>query len=143
MRSQDSINAAEALVLTMVLVSAADGGMTDREIGVMSGLVQTLPAFQAFTTGELADVTDRAVSLLHEDNGLAHAGRLMRAALNSKLCETAYFLACEVIAGGDGAKRQSLDMLEFVRNELRLDTLISTAIERGVRARYARVDPAD
>jgi tellurite resistance protein len=66
MRSQDSINAAEALVLTMVLVSAADGGMTDREIGVMSGLVQTLPAFQAFTTGELADVTDRAVSLLHE-----------------------------------------------------------------------------
>ena len=51
MRSRDSINAAEALVLTMVLVSAADGGMTDREIGVMSGLVQTLPAFQAFHHG--------------------------------------------------------------------------------------------
>ena len=116
-----AINAPEALVLTMVLVSAADGGMTDREIGVMSGLVQTLPAFQDFTTGELADVTDRAVSLLHEDDGLAHAGRLMRAALNSKLRETAYALACEVIAGGDGARRQSLDMLDFVRGELRLD----------------------
>ena len=50
MRSRDAINAPEALVLTMVLVSAADGGMTDREIGVMSGLVQTLPAFQDFTT---------------------------------------------------------------------------------------------
>ena len=88
-------------------------------------------------------MTDRAVSLLHEDDGLAHAGRLMRAALTSKLCETAYFLACEVVAGGDGAKRQSLDMLEFVRGELGLDTLISAAIERGVRARYQRVDPAD
>jgi len=44
MRSSDAINAPEALVLTMVLVSAADGGMTDREIGIMSGLVQTLPA---------------------------------------------------------------------------------------------------
>ena len=33
--------------------------------------------------------------------------------------------------------------LEFVRGELGLDTLISTAIERGVRARYQRVDPAD
>ena len=143
MRSRDAINAPEALVLTMVLVSAADGSMTDREIGIMSGLVRTLPAFQEFTTSELADVTERAVSLLHEDDGLAHAARLMRAALNSKLRETAYALACEVIAGGDGARRRSLDMLEFVRDELGLDTLISTAIERGVRARYQRVDPAE
>lgn len=143
MRSSDTINAPEALVLTMVLVSAADGGMTDREIGVMSGLVQTLPAFQAFTSGELAGVTERAASLLHEDDGLAHAARLMRAALNQRLRETAYVLACEVVAGGDGARRQSLDMLEFVKSELGLDTLVSTAIERGVRARYQRVDPSD
>jgi tellurite resistance protein len=143
MRSQDSINAAEALVLTMVLVSAADGGMTDREIGVMAGVVQNLPAFEAFTTAELRDVTDRAVGLLREEDGLAHAGRLMRAALSSKLCETAYFLACEVIAGGDGGKRESLKMLEFVRGELGLDALVSAAIERGVRARYHRVELAD
>jgi tellurite resistance protein len=141
MRSSDTINAPEALVLTMVLVSAADGGMTDREIAVMSRLVQTLPAFQDFTSAELADVTERAAGLLHEDDGLAHAGSLMRAALNPKLRETAYALGCEVVAGGDGARRQSLDMLEFVRAELGLDTLISAAIERGVRARYQRVDP--
>jgi hypothetical protein len=143
MRSSDAINAPEALVLTMVLVSAADGGMTDREIGIMSGLVQTLPAFQDFTSSELADVTERAASLLNEDDGLAHAGLLIRAALSNKLRETAYALACEVVAGGQGARRQSLDMLEFVRGELGLDTLISAAIERGVRARYQRVDPAD
>ena len=143
MRSSDTINAPEALVLTMVLVSAADGSMTDREISIMAGLVQTLPAFQDFTSGELSDVSERAASLLHEDDGLAHAGRLMRAALSSKLRETAYALACEVVAGGEGAKRRSLDMLEFVRGELGLDTLVSAAIERGVRARYQRVDPAD
>ena len=143
MRSSDAINAPEALVLTMVLVSAADGGMTDQEIGVMSSLVQTLPAFQDFTSDELADVTERAASLLNEDDGLAHAGRLMRAALSSRLRETAYALGCEVVAGGQGARRQSLDMLEFVRGELGLDTLISAAIERGVRARYQRVDTAD
>ena len=143
MRSRDAINAPEALVLTMVLVSAADGGMTDREIGIMSGLVQTLPAFQDFTSDELAAVTETAASLLHEDDGLAHAGRLMRAALSTKLRETAYALGCEVVAGGEGARRQTLDMLEFVRGELGLDTLISAAIERGVRARYQRVDPTD
>jgi tellurite resistance protein len=143
MRSSDAIDAPEALVLTMVLVSAADGGMTDREIGIMSGLVQTLPAFEDFTTEQLADVTDRAAELLNDDDGLAHAARLMRAALNSKLRETAYALACEVVAGGEGARRQSMDMLDFVRGELGLDQLVSVAIERGVRARYQRVDPAD
>lgn len=143
MRSGDAINAPEALVLTMVLVSAADGSMTDREIGIMSGLVQTLPAFQGFTSAELAAATERAATLLHEDDGLAHAGRLMRAALSAKLRETAYALGCEVVAGGEGARHQSLDMLEFVRNELGIDSLICAAIERGVRARFQRVDPAD
>jgi hypothetical protein len=66
----------------------------------------------------------------------------MRAALSPKLRETAYALACEVVAGGQGVRRQSLDMLDFVRGELGLDQLISAAIERGVRARYQRVDPA-
>ena len=141
MRSRDAINAPEALILTMVLVSAADGGITDREIGIMSGLVQTLPAFQDFTSSALSDATDRAVSLLHDNDGLAHAARLMRAALNTKLRETAYVLACEVVAGGQGARQQSLEMLEFVRGELGLDSLISAAIERGVRARYQRADP--
>ena len=143
MRSSDTINAPEALVLTMVLVSVADGGMTDREIGVMSALVQTLPAFHGFTSSELASVTERAANLLHEDDGLAHAARLIRAALNPRLRETAYFLACEVVAGGDGARRRSLDMVEFVKTELGLETLVSTAIERGVRARYQRVEPAE
>jgi tellurite resistance protein len=143
MRSRDAINAPEALVLTMVLMSVADGGMTDREIGIMSGQVQTLPAFADFTTEELADVTDRAAELLNDDDGLAHAARLMRAALSPKLRETAYALACEVIAGGEGARRQSMDMLDFVRGELGLDQLVSVAIERGIRARYQRVEPAD
>lgn len=141
MRSRDTINAPEALVMTMVLVSAADGGMTDREIGIMAGLVQTLPAFYDFTTSELASVTERSANLLHDDDGLAHAGRLMRNALPLKLRETAYALACEVVAGSDGAGNQSLQMLEFVRGELGLDSLVSAAIERGVRARYQRVDP--
>ena len=45
MRAREALDAPEALVLTMVLVAAADGGMSDREIGVMSGQVQTLRCF--------------------------------------------------------------------------------------------------
>ncbi|HEX5326825.1 MAG TPA: tellurite resistance TerB family protein, partial [Acetobacteraceae bacterium] len=70
-------DAPEALICTMVLVAAADGGMSDREIGVMSGQVQTLPAFRDFSRDQLAVAADSAVSLLNEDDGLRHAGRLI------------------------------------------------------------------
>jgi uncharacterized membrane protein YebE (DUF533 family) len=141
MRAPVPMNAPEALVLTMVLVSAADGGITDREIGVMAGQVQTLPIFFDFTTEQLTEVTDAAVGLLREQNGLDHAARLIREALTPNLRETAYALACEVIAGDRGTKESSLRMLEFVRDELGLDPLIWAAIERGVRARHQRVLP--
>ena len=129
----------EALVCTMVLVAAADGGMSDREIGVMAGLVQTLPAFQDYSSERLEIATEAAVGLLEEDEGLVHAGTLIRDALEPRLRETAYALACEVVAAEAEATQPVLRMLEFVLTELRLDPLVAAAIERGTRARYRRV----
>ncbi|WP_158743054.1 tellurite resistance TerB family protein [Acidisphaera sp. L21] len=130
----------EALVCTMVLVAATDGGITDREIGVMSALVQTLPAFNGFSTDQLDSATEAAINLLREDEGLAHAGRLIREALPVRLRETAYALACEVIAGDGFAAQATLQMLEFVLTELNIDPLVAAAIERGTRARYRKVE---
>ena len=140
MRAREALDAPEALVLTMVLVAVADGGMTDREIGVMSGQVQTLPVFHDFTTEKLGTVTDAAVKLLNEDDGLQRAAHLMRGALEPRLRETAYVLACEVVAASPVAKEGTLRMLDFVRVELQLDPLIAAALERGVRARYQRFE---
>ena len=140
MRALDALDAPEALVLTMVLVAAADGGMSDREIGVMAGLVQTLPAFHDFTTDQLRSATDAAVRLLNEEDGLQHAARLVRNALEPRLRETAYVLACEVVAANQVTKQRTLEMLDFVRSELHLDPLVASAIERGVRARHQRVE---
>ncbi len=130
----------EALVCTMVLVAATDGGITDREIGVMSGLVQTLPAFNGFSSDQLEAATEAAINLLREDDGLAHAGRMIRDALVPRLRETAYALACEVVAGDGFAGQSTLQMLEFVLGELHLDPLVASAIERGARARYRKVE---
>jgi len=129
----------EALVCTMVLVAAADGAMSDREIGVMAGLVQTLPAFQDYSSERLKVATETAVGLLEEEDGLAHAGGMIRDALEPRLRETAYALACEVVAAEAEAGQPVLRMLEFVLGELRLDPLVAAAIERGTRARYRRV----
>jgi tellurite resistance protein len=139
MRSRQILDAPEALVCTMVLVAAADGGMTDREIGVMAGQVQTLPAFREFSSEQLQTAADAAVALLHEEDGLQHAARLIRAALEPRLRETAYALACEVLAADLSVGQESLRMLELLVDELHLDTLVAAAIQRGVRARYQTI----
>lgn len=140
MLARTGLDAQEALVCTMVLVAAADGGITDREIGVMSGLVQTLPAFQEFSSERLQVATEAAVSLLEEDEGLVHAGQLIRDALEPRLRETAYALACDVVAAERSVGQPVLRMLEFVMTELALDPLVAAAIERGTRARHRKVE---
>ncbi len=140
MLARNGLDPQEALVCTMVLVAATDGGITDREIGVMSGLVQTLPAFNGFSSEQLDAATEAAINLLREDDGLNHAGRIIREALPARLRETAYALACEVVAGDGFASQSTLQMLEFVLGELHLDPLVASAIERGARARYRRVE---
>jgi hypothetical protein len=143
MLARTDLDPQEALICTMVLVAAAETrGITDREIGVMATLVQTLPAFEGFSSEQLQHAVDATVQLLREDDGLAHAGRLIRDALEPRLRETAYTLACEVVAADRVHGQAILQMLEFIGNELKLDTLVVSAIERGTRARYQRIEHA-
>ncbi len=139
MLARTGLDPQEALVCTMVLIAAAGGGITDREIGVMSGLVQTLPVFHNFSSERLDAATEAAVNLLREDDGLSHAGGMIREALEPRLRETAYALGCEVVAADRFAAQESLRMLEFVMGELRVDPLVAAAIERGARARHQQV----
>lgn len=142
MLARTGLDPQEALVCTMVLVAAADGAITDREIGVMSGLVQTLPAFQDFSSERLEVASEAAIGLLEEDEGLEHAGQMIRDALEPRLRETAYALACEVVAAGRNTRQPVLRMLELVMAELRLDPLVASAIERATRARHQRIERA-
>jgi tellurite resistance protein len=138
MLTRKSLDPQEALACTMVLVAAADGAITDREIGVMAALVQSLPVFQNFTSDHLDQASDTAVKLLEENNGLAHGARLIREALSGRLRETAYALAAEIIASDLSDSEPSLRMLEFIGAELEIDPLVAAALERGARARQHR-----
>lgn len=136
---ETSLDPQEALICTMVLVAASDGpGITDREIGVMAGVVQTLPIFQNVTSDRLDHATDAAINLLREEDGLNHASSLIRHALEPRLRETAYALACEVVAASEHQEQKILQMLEFVMAELEIDPLVAAAIERGARARHRK-----
>jgi tellurite resistance protein len=125
-----------ALIYTMVLVSASDADMTDAELHTISESVRYLPAFKGFDIQRLPDIANECTGLLADADGLDTAMIIIREALTPKLYETAYALACEIVAVDGKATQEELRMLELIRTELNLDRLIVAAIERGVRARF-------
>ena len=126
----------DGLIYTMVLASACDGDMTDREIQTIGQLVQTLPAFVEINEDDLPDVTRRCAEYLADEEGLADALDFIRDTLPAKLYETAYAVACDVVAADGEAGQEELRMLEMIRHRLDIDRLSAAAIERGARARH-------
>ncbi|WP_270938254.1 tellurite resistance TerB family protein [Falsiroseomonas oryzae] len=129
-------SAQEALVCAMVLMSVADGPMSDAELGMMSRMVQELPVFSDFHAGEIESVTDTVAKLLSRTDGLDQAMTMLRDALPMRLRETAYLLACEVCAADGDATQEELQFLQDLRIGLDLDRLIAGAIERAAKARF-------
>lgn len=126
----------EALIYTMVLISAADQNMTDAELHTIGELVNHLPVFRDFDRGKLVSVAQDCAAVLDDEDGLNKAIELIKSNLPAKLRETAYALACDVAASGGQVSQEELRLLEMFRHRLEVDRLTAAAIERGVRARY-------
>jgi tellurite resistance protein len=125
-----------ALIYTMVLVSAADRNMSDAELRIIGDNVRDLPAFAGYDHGKLTETLGECAALLDSENGLEEIFTKIKAALPNRLRETAYALACDVVAADGEASQEELRVLEHIRERLKIDRLIATAIERGTRARF-------
>jgi len=129
----------DALIYTMVLVSAADNNMPDAELLSMGDAVLHLPVFRDFDRQKLPQVTSACAKLLQDTDGLDKAFKVIKSALPEKLRETAYALACDVIASDGEASQEELRLLEMLRDRLSIDHLVAAAIERGARARFMTI----
>ena len=126
-----------ALIYTMVLASAADAKMTDPELRRIGEIVDHLPVFQDFDKEKLVDTTAECAALLTGEDGLDTVLEVIRDALPANLRETAYAIACDVVAADQLATQEELRLLEMMRHRLDVDRLTAAAIERGARARHA------
>ena len=132
----NQLNHHSALIHTMVLVSAAEGRMSDRELNVMGRLVRDLPVFRDFDPERIIEVGNVCAELLTHDDGLDVALDRIAAALPAPLRETAYLLACDVAAADGRPAEAELRMLELIRHRLNVDRLVAAAIERAAQARH-------
>jgi hypothetical protein len=128
-----------ALIFTMVLVSAAEGVMTDPEIEAIGRQVRYLPIFRDFDHDRLTEVGRECAELLKREDGLDRACDMISEALPQRLRETAYAMACDVAAADADLAEEELRLLDLLRHRLSVDRLVATAIERAAYARHLRL----
>ena len=125
-----------ALVYVMVVVSAADGSMSEQELRTIGDLTKRLPAFRDFDEHRLLQVAQECAAILEEEDGLDAVLGLIRDNLPEHLRETAYWLALEVALTDSRVALEEIRVLELLRRSLGVDRLAASALERGARARY-------
>jgi len=125
-----------ALIYTMVIVSAADNELPEAELRIIGDIVGDLPIFRDFDQAELPRVLNDWTELIGRENGLEETLTAIKAALPAKLRETAYAIACDLVAADGEASQEELRILELIRHRLNLERLVAAAIERGARARF-------
>lgn len=134
--SIESVHPQHALIYLMVMVSAADGDMTDAEMATMGDMVKHLPVFKAFPLEDLIDVARGLPHHLGAADGMMQTLHLIKRSLPVRLYETAYAIACDIAASDGGLSHEELRVLELIRHEMDIDRLHAAAIERGAKARY-------
>lgn len=134
----DSVSPQEALIFAMVLISASDSNMTDRELSTIGHLVQGLPVFESYDPEALLLTTSSCAQRLQAENGLSDTLNVIASALPLELYDTAYALAVEVAAADYKLEREELRLLQMLRHKLDLDRLTSAAIERSAIARFRK-----
>ena len=129
----------DALIYTMVLVSAADRDMTDNEIQTIGELVRHLPVFDNYDRNQLPKAAASCAELLQGEQGLDKALDAIGSALPARLRETAYLVACDIAAADGKVSQEEARLLELIRYRLEVGRLPAAAIERAARARHQTV----
>ena len=135
---QRTLDPHAAIIYTMVLVSVAEGQISDAELETMGRLVRTLPVFEPFDKSRISDIGAECTELLRMEEGLDIAIARIANSLTPALCETAYVLACDIVAADGKAMQDELRLLEMLRHRLGIERLPAAAIERAAQARYRR-----
>ncbi len=128
-----------ALIYTMALVTGAESRISATERNIIGDIVGHLPVFGSFDRSKLPGHLNDCAELLAHDDGLDETLDAIKAALPQRLRETAYAIACDLIASDGAATQEELQLLELMRERFEIDRLIAAGIERGTRARFQQV----
>ena len=130
-----SLSTQDALIYLMVISATSDAAVSEREMQSIARLVTHLPVFDDFELDRLGTVVTEAVDLVKDSSSLDRVLNMVLGAIPERLHDTAYALAVEVTTVDLQLEQTELRLLEMVRDALKLDNLVTAAIEASARAR--------
>lgn len=128
-----------ALIYTMVIVTGAESRISATERNIIGDIVGHLPVFRSFDRSKLGSHLNDCADLLAREDGLDATLAAIKEALPLRLRETAYAIACDLVASDGAATQDELQVLELLRERFEIDRLIAAALERGARARFQKL----
>jgi tellurite resistance protein len=139
MPQNSTLNPHAALIYVMVVASAADASMSDRELHVIGDIVRTLPVFEGFQEEKIITVSRECAAILQEREGLDAVLGLVKEALPKYLRETAYALALEIVLTEAPVYAEENRILQRLKTTLDVDRLTAAALEKAAVVRHARI----
>jgi tellurite resistance protein len=132
----------EAVIYLMVMASASDGRITDRELRTIGRVVRSFPLFSQSDEDNLVETAEACGKLMASEGGLHKVLAASGAAIPKHLVETAYAAIVDVITADEGLELTEIRVLELVRNALSISNDGASAIERAAKARHMTLDSA-
>lgn len=132
----------EAIIYLMVMASASDGRITDRELRTIGRVVRSFPLFAEADEHGLVDMAEACGKLMSSDDGMHKVLAAASACVPRHLNETAYVAVVDVVTADEDLEMTEIRVLELVRNALRVSDDGAQAIERAAKARHMTVEPA-
>ncbi|MDR3473626.1 MAG: tellurite resistance TerB family protein [Devosia sp.] len=126
----------DALIYLMVVAASADTLMSEEEYSRVDALIGHLPVFQGYDRVQLPKVANTCVDLINAGADIESVLDMAIAAIPERLHDTAYSMVVEITALDLALQQEELRFLEMVRDRLKLDRLVTAAIEAAARARY-------
>jgi tellurite resistance protein len=130
------VSVQEALIYTMVTMSAIDGIISERESRKIRALVTQLPVFDGFDPAQVPAVAQACGKMLEEEAGIANVVDLVVACVPQRLHETAYALAVDIAVVDADIDQDEMAFLDLLRRKLNLDRLVIAALERAAYVRH-------
>ncbi|MBL4619494.1 MAG: tellurite resistance TerB family protein [Marinicaulis sp.] len=130
----------EAVIYLMVLTSASDGKITDKELRTIGRVVRSFPMFSDDDEQELVTTSENCGMLMSSEGGLHKVLEAAATALPKHLGETAYAAVIDVVTADDNLDMTEIRVMELIRNALNVQDDGAAAIEHAARARHMTVD---
>lgn len=130
----------EAVIYLMVMASASDGRINERELRTIGRVVRSFPLFSDADEAGLVATAEACGRLMSSDDGLHKVLAAAAAALPQHLAETAYAAVIDVVTADEMLAPTEIRVLELVRDALKVSDEGAQAIERAARARHMTMD---